>query len=74
MLFDPTSDYCAGKSLAKKWTAARCELRCQTEVHYMFTSCLPDPQLAQKWTDKVTAWENDMDGLPSPHMTEVKHE
>ncbi len=42
------------------------------EVHYMFTSCLPDPQLVQTWTEEVTTWENDMDSTPSlRHSTDA---
>ncbi|KAK0435877.1 hypothetical protein EV421DRAFT_1739936 [Armillaria borealis] len=50
-----------GKSLAQKQMIAHHKLKHQTEVHYMFMTCLPDPQLAQKWTEEVTAWENNMD-------------
>lgn len=62
-----------GTALAKKRMVARCELKRQMEVHQVFTDCLPSTELTQKWMDKVTAWENDMDGTASPYMTEVEH-
>ncbi|SJL02899.1 uncharacterized protein ARMOST_06240 [Armillaria ostoyae] len=63
-----------GISLTKKRMRAQQELKCQMEVHLVFTNCLPNGDLAQKWMDKVTAWKNDMDGSVSSYMMEVEHE
>ncbi|SJL18909.1 uncharacterized protein ARMOST_22511 [Armillaria ostoyae] len=49
-----------GIVLARKLIKAREELVRQTEVHELFTKCLPIAGLAEKWTAEVTEWEADM--------------